>query len=55
MSKINRMNKMKIKLIIKREALIKGETRMMGSSRIKIKATTPKSAPNRTKRSSSHG
>jgi hypothetical protein len=30
MSKIKRMNKMKVKLMIKREALIKGEMRMMG-------------------------
>jgi hypothetical protein len=30
MSKIKRMNKMKIKLMIKRKALIKGEMRMMG-------------------------
>jgi hypothetical protein len=30
MSKIKRMNKMKIKLIIKRKASIKGEIRMMG-------------------------
>jgi hypothetical protein len=49
MSKIKRMNKMKIRLMIKRKALIKGEMRMMGI--IKIKDTTPKSAPNHTKRS----
>jgi hypothetical protein len=30
MSKIKRMNKMKINLMIKRKALIKGEMRMMG-------------------------
>jgi hypothetical protein len=30
MSKIKRMNKMKINLMIKRKALIKGEIRMMG-------------------------
>jgi hypothetical protein len=30
MSKIKRMNKMKIKVMIKRKALINGETRMMG-------------------------
>jgi hypothetical protein len=30
MSKINRMNKMKIKLKIKRKVFIKGEIRMMG-------------------------
>jgi hypothetical protein len=30
MSKIKRMNKMKIKLMIKRKASIKGEKRMMG-------------------------
>jgi hypothetical protein len=30
MSKIKRMNKMKIKPMIKRKALIKGEMRMMG-------------------------
>jgi hypothetical protein len=30
MSKIKRMNKMKIKLMIKRKTLIKGEIRMMG-------------------------
>jgi hypothetical protein len=30
MSKIKRMNEMKIKLMIKRKALIKGEMRMMG-------------------------
>jgi hypothetical protein len=29
MSRIKRMNKMKIKLMIKRKALIKGEMRMM--------------------------
>jgi hypothetical protein len=49
MRKIKRMNKMKIKLMIKRKALIKGEMRMMGI--IKIKSTTHKSAPNRIKRS----
>jgi hypothetical protein len=31
MSKIKRMNKMKIKLKIKRKAFIKGEMRMMGT------------------------
>jgi hypothetical protein len=30
MSKIKRMNKMKIKVMIKRKALINGEMRMMG-------------------------
>jgi hypothetical protein len=30
MNEIKRMNKMKIRLIIKRKALIKGEIRMMG-------------------------
>jgi hypothetical protein len=30
MSKIKRMNKMKIKLMIKRKTLTKGEIRMMG-------------------------
>jgi hypothetical protein len=39
----------KIKLMIKRKALIKEEMRIMGI--IKDKVTTPKSAPNRTKRS----
>jgi hypothetical protein len=51
MSKIKRMIKMKIKPMIKRKALIKGEIRMMGSSRIKNKATTPKSTSNYSKRS----
>jgi hypothetical protein len=49
MRKIKRMNKMKIKLMIKKKALIKGEMRMMRI--IKIKSTTHKSAPNRIKRS----
>jgi hypothetical protein len=50
MRKSKRKNKMKIKLMITRKALIKREMRMMGI--IKIKAATPKSAPNHTKRSS---